>query len=143
MQLPRAYAMYLLVFIPMQFLGGFLEGAVRHEWGLSSHDLGYQLGAYIAFVGLYNLILGLPAVLLQQYVVHGPLSRLPDSGRAIAAALLAPLAMLAVARVLDLVFSAEVTGTDVLLAFPVSFIVASAAFGMLASKWRASVPTAA
>ncbi len=124
--------LYVFAFLPLAGVLAYLEGAARDMWSLSAHDFSYQLGAYLAFWGMW-LLLSSPLVIglfyfgLDWIIEHDRSSWL--------AAPLACVALLlgsaAVGLLLVAVTGGDWRGAFMLLLFPFGVFSAAAGFGVV------------
>jgi hypothetical protein len=125
----RVALLYCFVFLPMHFLIGFLEGVARADWSFTLHDLWYQSGAWAAFLAGSLLILAIPTIPLLAWVLVVASRRLAGAYRIAAGLVAGPVVLLFGAALLSLLSTADLDFAQVLVAFPVAFIVPGAILG--------------
>jgi len=113
----------------MHFLIGFLEGVARADWSFTLHDLWYQSGAWAAFLAGSLLILAIPTIPLLAWVLVVASRRLAGAYRIAAGLVAGPVVLLFGAALLSLLSTADLDFAQVLVAFPVAFIVPGAILG--------------
>jgi hypothetical protein len=127
-------ALYVGLFVPVYFLGGFLEGALRGLWRLTSRDLQFQFGAFVGLLGLLTTMTGLLAIPGSQLCMSLLVDWIPRDKRMLLASLLTPVFIFLTATLLVLAFAGHAFGGLFYLAFPIPFLVASAVLG-LSIEW--------
>jgi hypothetical protein len=123
LRLGPALGWYLLGYVPILGLFGVVEGGVRGMWGWTLADLEYQLGAYVAFAVAGIVLGGLVAVPLHLLLV-----------RALAAQTSPIRFRLLASASAILLLGLLAFGWMFLFTFPVSFLAAATAFGLITTR---------
>jgi hypothetical protein len=135
-RIARILAVYYLVFLPSQFVLGFVEGAAHGWWKVTLADLGDQFGGWVVYVGLWMALAGLLVVPLTHFLDGLFFIKLSTRRRQLANIIAAPLAVELCGAIISIVSSGNLTiALRVFWVLPLSFLTSCVLFAILAHTW--------
>jgi hypothetical protein len=137
----RTVAAYYLVFLPAQFICGFVEGAARGDWRFTLVDLSDQFGGYVVYEGMWMALTGILVVPALLYLDRRLFSRLSTRRRLAGFIVAAPATVLICGVAASFISRGSVAlAVFVPLAFPWSFAISNLLLGALAGSWTRATP---